>query len=327
MKLRTRAEFFHELSKLLAAGLAVPRALEVLGKHWTRGALVRWVRVFSGKLSEGASVADAFAADGHGTAVEVDLVRAGERGGRLAAVFAQLAGYYERLAVAEDRLMRACLYPVVLAHLVIFLDALPKMFVRVDWELGVSLGVKLLGLWACLIGLGLGLRGVQRVGSSSVVVDGFLVRVPWLGTARRASAYARFASVCETGLLAGLLLTETLELAAAASGSALVAQAARKAGSEIGAGSTLAEALERSGGFPPTVLACLSTAEVAGGLDTEMRRLATLQWQVAERAIQSAEEWVPRLAYWAVLLWMVLRIFGQFGAYTKYLSTFSSGWE
>lgn len=327
MSIQLRAQFFYELSKLVESGISVARALDILARQWTGGPLARWAKEVREKLHGNFSVVDAFAAHPQARALETDLLRAGERGGRLGAVFSHLSAYYDRLGTAQSRVFRASLYPLVLVHLVILLGEVPRAYVSLDWSLGVSLGGKLLGLWAALLAVGFGTRALGELSGRVLAVDRVLSAIPVFGMARRGWVVARFASVCEIGLLAGLLMTETLLLAAAASGSAVVRSAAERAVSFLQSGSTLGEALEQAGGFPAALVASVSTAETAGSLDQEMKRVATLQWEAAERAVQGLEQWVPRLGYWMVLAWMAARILSQFAEYGKMMGAFSTGFE
>ncbi len=327
MNSRRRADFFFELSKLLQAGIPVARSLGVLERNWRRGVLGRWAGEWALKLGENRPIAEAFAALPHAKPLEVALIEAGERGGRLAYIVAQLADYYSRVGQSEDRVRRACLYPVILAHLIAFLEVVPRAFSEVGSAWMFAFGGRVLLLWAAL-GAVLGVLTLVPGGAGySPGVDRIWSGVPGVRAVRRAWVLARFASVFETGLLAGLRVSETLGLAAAASGSALVAAAARKAAGVLASGGTLAESLAQSGGFPPDFVACIGTAEIAGSLDLEFKRLAEDQRHKAERALQALEEWAPRGVYAVVSLWMVYRIFAQFLAYTGQLGALSNGLE
>lgn len=303
------------------------RALEILARQGAGGALARWAGEVGEKLQGNLPVAEAFAANQRARALEVDLLRAGESGGRLGAVFSHLAAYYGRVGAAQSRILRASVYPLVLAHLVVLLGELPRAFVAMDWALGISLGGKLLGLWAALCLIVYGVHVLGELAGTRRGVDRFLAAVPVFGAARRGWVMARFASACEMGLRAGLLVTQALQLAAAASGSAVVQAATHRAVGLLQGGNTLGEALAQAGDFPAVLVASVSTAETAGSLDREMERVAVIQWEAAECAVQALEEWVPRLGYWIVLAWMAVRVLSQYTAYWKMLGAFSTGLE
>ena len=79
-----------------------------------------------------------------------------------------------------------------------------------------------------------------------------------------------------------------------------------------------------SGGFSAGFLASVATAEHAGSLNREMERLAVAQWEEAERAVQALEEWVPRLGYALVSVWIIFRIFSFYSSYFERFNALSS---
>ena len=324
MNTAERAQFFFEIAKVLKASVPLPRALEIMAREWSQGRFAKHASELGKKLGETVSVADAYAAFSQALPVEVDLVRAGERGGRLAAVFEHLSAYYGRVSAAEKRIRSASLYPLVLAHLVIVLDFLPRWFAGGDEAAVLGVCAKLVGLWLGLLGVVRGFRVVSGWAERSRGWDRWTSALPLFGRVRRGWVLSRFASVFESCLMAGLLMTESLELAATASGSVLLRESAAKAVGLIHSGKNLAEALEASGGFPAGFLASVATAEHAGSLNREMERLAAAQWEEAERAVQALEEWVPRLGYALVSGWIIFRIFSFYSSYFERFNALSS---
>ncbi len=315
MKTEERAQFFYEIAKLLKASVPFHRALEILARQRVKGRVPSYAEELGGKLSGNVSVADAFASHRNAVAMEVDLVRAGERAGRLAAIFAHLAAYYARVVAAEKKIRGSLRFPVLLAHVVVLLGVVPFVITGFDASLAAWVCVKLVVLWCLLLGVARGFRILEKWTAQSCGWDRWFSAVPVVGGVWNRWVLARFASVFETGVSAGLLVTESLDLAAAASGSAIVRESASRAVALIQSGKNLGEALEETGVFPPAFIAAVATAEHAGSLDEEMARLASYQWEEADRAVQAMEEWIPRLGYGLVSAWMLFRVLSAYLAY------------
>lgn len=327
MRAKDRARLFYEIAKLLEAGVSFSGAMGVVTRHWKSARMAEWAAGMEKKLSDNVSVAEAFAADPRARVWEVNLVRAGERSGQIEAVFSQMAVYYERMGLAESRIFKASVYPLMLAHVVIFLDFVKVWFTAPGLSAWYHFGFRLSLLWAVLLAVWLAVGFVVRVSQTSWQVDRVLDWLPLLGAVRRSWALARFASVFSAGLRAGLLVTETIQLACTASGRALVELCSSRAVESIQMGGTVGETLGATGLFPEAFVAAVSTAEQAGGLDREMGRLAAWQWSIAEDRVRRLEEWLPKIGYFMVMLWMVFNIFSSFQKYLSYLGVASGVME
>ena len=105
----------HGLSMLLQAGLPVDRALATLAELSDRPALRALLQRVLDRLRGGATLADAFAAEGPAfPAHYVGLVRAGEMGATLEASLAQLAEIRDRGAQFRADIHSALIYPAFL---------------------------------------------------------------------------------------------------------------------------------------------------------------------------------------------------------------------
>ena len=117
LSLHEKQTFYHELGRFAQSGITMPQAVESLAAD-SRGGL-RWA---FGRLSKqfggGDSVAGAFA--GLRPAVgsmEVALIEASDRSGRLEQAFRYLADYFGTLDQVRAGIVRQAVWPVIQFHL------------------------------------------------------------------------------------------------------------------------------------------------------------------------------------------------------------------
>lgn len=313
MKLSEKALHYRELAKLVGADFHLDRAVRLLLKQNPSHARRTWLLGLERGLGEGKSITESIKAhceSSTGT-LELALIDAGERSGRLYDGFSHLARYFEAWHIAVNQALGAVIYPLVLAHLGIFLPELPAFVTAsmqgepISWR---SVFIPLAILWLVMLCTFLLWRWLSRLGAESAVVDLWLNRIPFIGSVRRHWALARFAQVFHACLLASMRMTECMLLAGAASHSGLLRRAARDASQRIAAGETIAGAMADVHGFPTLFIQSTATAEEVGSLDHEMNRWAAAETVDASEAVQRAAQWLPRIAYGMVVLYIAYRI-------------------
>ncbi|MDX1381943.1 MAG: type II secretion system F family protein, partial [Xanthomonadales bacterium] len=134
-------------------------------------------------------------------------------------------------------------------------------------------------------------------------VQGWMLAVPVLGAALRASATARACRSLSLQLASGVPLVDALGIASAAPGLVRFEQALRAAASEVREGASLTAALERSGVFPPMAQRLVASGEKSG-------RLAELLEHAA--AAQEREAAARAQAFGAVLQPVLILLVGAF---------------
>ena len=129
MKLSEKAALYRELAKLVGAAFHLDRTLELLLGQNPSHARRTWLLGLQKGLAEGLSVAEAVQT--HNAAfsggLEVTLISAGERSGRLADGFSHLARYFEAWELGLLQMRAALMYPLVLAHLGVIMPELPAI--------------------------------------------------------------------------------------------------------------------------------------------------------------------------------------------------------
>lgn len=309
MTTKQRAQLYHDLGKMIGAGLHVDRSVDLLLEQQPAASIREWLKGLRRGLAAHLTVSESVKQHTKAVPLEVSLLAAGERGGRLEGAFEHLARYYELRQKSKDKAIAALIYPLVLLHLGLVLPDIPK-FVTGDSASGV-MGQILLHVamaWALIGGLGFLAWWAVKAAATSPVMDGLLNAIPLIGGVRRHWALARFCQVFQTGLLASFNMTDTLEMAGDASQSARLRQAGRKAARTVAAGDRLAASMRRTGAFPKVFMQSVATAEETGTLDREMERWAVAEAELAARSQDQLARWLPWIIYVAIMLYVASRI-------------------
>jgi type II secretory pathway component PulF len=223
--------------------------------------------------------------------------------------FNHLARYFAAMDGAQQKGRQAMIYPLILAHLAVFLPELPALIVTQEGDhpgRRILLGLAL--LWLLLFG-GMALwRWVSDKAAVSPTVDVWLNRVPLLGAARRHWALARFCQVAHSCLLAALNMAVTVRLAGQASQSGSLTASAEDAAEALLRGEPLGESLAEGGAFDIGFVHAIATAEEVGKIDEEMARWSTAETLAAHEAVDRAAQWLPKIGYAAVVVFVAYRV-------------------
>ena len=315
-----KAAFFAEIAKLIQADFHLDRALQLLVDQDPPAERARLLTTLQHHLASGHGLAAAATATTASlphsfSALDLALLRAGEHSGRLGPSLSHLAAYYDTLAMALRRGRSALVYPLILAHLGILLPQLPAAITSGDWTGAAAAAfLQISLLWGLLFGLLWGWTQLARSAATSAALDRLLSAVPLLGPTRRHWALARFTRIAHSALLAALPPHEWLRLAADASDSGQLRDSAHRAADRVALGNPIAPALRDTGGFSALFVNALDTAEQSGTLDHELTRWALLEAEEAAAASARAAEWLPRLLYGIVMLYVAWRIIDQIHA-------------
>jgi type II secretory pathway component PulF len=100
------------------------------------------------------------------------------------------------------------------------------------------------------------------------------LRLPIIGPMSIKQSVSRIAMIVGTLTRSGVELTRAFELAERSIGNVVFQQALHECGQRIAAGEEVAEALQRSGAFPPLAVRVFSVGQESGKLDEMLFRLA-----------------------------------------------------
>ncbi|MGA2863363.1 MAG: type II secretion system F family protein [Verrucomicrobiota bacterium] len=306
---RALENFTRLLSSLLAAGVPLSRALVILYKEAsTPVAGAKWKEVHD-LVIDGMSLADAMGKSPETfPRVYTAMVQAGETGGFLDVVLAQIADFQSREKDLRAKVLAAMLYPCVLLFLamgvLIFLLTffIPK-FQLIFAGLGAALPLPtqiVLGISGLLRHYGLFVAGGLCVAVFLVrnwfasekgrrVWEGLVLRAPVVGPLVAQFAMARFCRMLGTLLGAGVPLVQALNVARKSIGNQILVDAVSQSIERVQQGGQLGVSLaDCQGLFPGSVLEMIAIAEESGRLDQELVRIANVTEGDLDRHLKTA---------------------------------------
>ncbi|HEY7087378.1 MAG TPA: type II secretion system F family protein [Tepidisphaeraceae bacterium] len=287
--------FTRELANLLAAGLPLSKALNLLRREASApGAKNVWGKVHD-EVVGGTSLADSLAkwpkVFSH---VYVAMVRAGEAGGFLHVVLQQIADFRAREQELKGKVKAAMIYPCVLGvfaccvltFLLVFF--IPK-FSGIFKDFGAQLPVLTRGIVALsenavrfgpfvLVGLIIAAVFIKRSLQTEAgrrFMERVVLKTPALGLVTARFALVRFCRMLGTLVGAGVPLVAALRTARESLGNQTLADAVSHAIEEVQRGAPLSRSLAATPVlFPPSVVEMVAIAEETGRLDKELLRLS-----------------------------------------------------
>ncbi|MBI1367262.1 MAG: hypothetical protein GC162_01265 [Planctomycetes bacterium] len=299
--------FTRELSNLLAAGVSLTRALHILAKEAASPAARKQWDQIREEVSGGAALADAMAMQaGTFTTIQIAMVRAGEQGGFLHIVLAQIAELRSRERDLMDRVKAAMIYPIILSVLMIgvvvfLLTFFIPLFMKIFSDFGAALPLltrALLYISAIarqdglfvLIGVifvAILFRRAVQTETGRRRLQLILLKTPALGAVISRFALVRFCRLLGTLIGAGVPLVAALRTARDALGNQVLYDAVGYAIEQVQQGESLARSLGQCQSlFPASVAEVIAVAEETGRLDAELQRVAEMNEQELDRRLR-----------------------------------------
>jgi len=306
---RELENFTRLLSSLLAAGVPLSRALVILFKEAsTPAAKVKWKEIHD-LVVDGMSLADAMSKSPEiFPRVYVAMVQAGETGGFLDLVLAQIADFQSREKELRSKVMTAMLYPSILLTLALgvliflltfFIPRFQGIFkgfgaslpIPTQIVIAVSHVVRSYGpfLLIGLVILGVMLRTWFLSENGRRIWERLALRAPVVGRLVAEFAMARFCRMLGTLLGAGVPLVQGLNVARKSIGNQILVDAVSDSIERVQQGGQLGASLANCQGlFPGSVLEMISVAEESGRLDQELIRIANVTESDLDRELKTA---------------------------------------
>ena len=297
------AECIRDLSTLLAAGIPLLDALDVLTGQFG-GPFRPVLLALREDVAAGNSLADAMARQGtYFDDLCVSITRVGENTGTLDATLAKLAEFKEHASRVRGKVGTALLYPAVVGlvgvSITIFLmtfvvpnilttlvqagrplpavtrivKGMSDLLIHYGWAaalagVAVAVGVRLL----------LATQGGRRRW------DYLLLRLPLLGELIAKESIARLSIVLAALLRSGVVLSQAVQIARATIANRIFQDALAQCEEAILAGRDIAQPLGQCRFFPPMVVRMLAVGQQTGELERMLEQLAAGYEQRVETA-------------------------------------------
>jgi len=301
--------FTRQLSSLLAAGVPLSRALNIIQRETSSpAAREKWKEIHD-LVIDGSSLAEALRrSSGSFPGVYVAMVQAGETGGFLDLVLGQIADFQSRERDLKSRTASALIYPLVLVVLATsVLTFLLTFFIPRFKLIFEGFGAKLPLPTRIIVGVSGILTHYGPFVAIIVAVSILLVKkwiqsehgrrlwqmwllsVPLIGIILVRFAMTRFCRMLGTLVASGVPLISALSVARESIGNQALSDAMGSAIDRVRQGESLASSLSDCRAlFPGSVLEMIAVSEESGRLDKELLRIAQETEQELDRRLRTA---------------------------------------
>ncbi len=288
--------FTQEISTLLKAGVPLDRSLSITSELAEKPSFRLVVQDVLRALKGGKTLADSL-----GTHPEyfshlyLNMVRAGEASGALAAVFERLSGFETSRDELRGYIISAMIYPsllslVGLASILVLMNFVAPRFATVFEQshmaiptptrimLAVSAWLRTYGwvLAAAVVAGAVGLHSYIRTVPGRLRWDTWRLRIPVLGSALRKAETARFARAMATLVANGVALVQSIAIAGATLNNTRIAGSLEGVARGVKRGEGIAGPLAKTGQFPLLAAHLLTVGEETGRLDEMFSRMAEI---------------------------------------------------
>ncbi len=314
-----RADLYIQLARMEEAGLSSIEAFKHLAELDPRlGTKLSMAAKF---LQSGRSIAEAGLRSGLLFGIDLELVKAGEGSGQLAAIYRQLANFYSDKARRLRKIKSRLFLPLTILFLALMIQPIPDLFVGsitvfeyllssigsfiyfilvlyIFWRLPYWLtegNLRFLGLRRTVFQLQLALPTVAQ----------------WI--VRRQTR--DFLQVLGLMLDAGIPILEALPKAAATMKNAILSEQFTKASISIENGMSMTQAFSGIKQFNRTALQLISSGEQSGKLAETLLHFAELEAEAINLQEEMLAEWIPRIIYGVITLWMGYSIVASYIGY------------
>ncbi len=324
----TRVAFYREMSVLMASGMPMVSALEILIEAPELGASATMLAGVRDRIREGASLASALSeASSSVRPFEKAILEVGERSGSLDAMLDRLAGFLEEQQQLNERVLSAMIYPGIIAGFavviaVVMLGVVVPSAAKVLGEHGgaslpmltrVMMALGRVMLWGGPVLLLGGMFGVSYVRRRLATdeewrcrVDQRLFRVPVFGRGYTIVVNLRCARTLAILLRGGVGLVDALALAGRATGSAWVGRLAADESDAVRHGSSLADAVRRIPPLAAALPAWIQAGEASGSLEKLLDTAGTAMQHRWSRFVTRTLSWLEPVLIFSVGAFVLL---------------------
>ena len=286
--------FGQELAALLKAGLPLLQGLDIMLERQRDPVFHRSLSAIREKVKTGVALSEAFRGEGdlYPAMLSASIV-AGERSGNLEGVLRRFVQYMRLNQQLKKKAISAAIYPLMIVVMMVGMTVVLMVFVIPQFEsffagldaelplptrilMAVANFMKANLLWIVLATAGAWafFASWRRRPGSKVVIDRFLLRVPYLGNLMRMYATSQLARTLSALLTGGLPLLNAMDVAADSVGNRAMAEAVSAATHHIREGKSLTTALETTGMLDNLALEMVKVGEQTGALGDMLSAIA-----------------------------------------------------
>jgi type IV pilus assembly protein PilC len=302
------AVFSRQLATMLAAGIPLVQAFEIVGAGHEKPAMQKLILDVKADVEGGTSLHESLGKHPlYFDDLFVNLVEAGEQAGALESLLDKIATYKEKTEALKKKVKKALFYPAAVLVVAVLVTIVLLVFVIPQFEsLYKGFGANLPAFTQFVIhvsqivqhdGLYIGaiIGGAfwaffyfkKRSRAMREFLDRLILKFPVIGPILNKAAIARYARTLSTMFAAGVPLVEALESVAGATGNIVYENAVNKMRDEVSTGQRLQRAMENTGLFPNMVNQMIAVGEESGSLDEMSGKVATFYEAEVDNAVDA----------------------------------------
>jgi type IV pilus assembly protein PilC len=302
------AVFSRQLATMMAAGIPMVQAFEIIGNGHEKPAMQKLVLDIKANIEGGSTLHESLAKHPlYFDDLFVNLVEAGEQAGALETLLDKIATYKEKTEALKKKIKKALFYPAAVLIVAVVVTIILLIFVIPQFEalfkgfgadlpaftqmvVNLSRAVQHQGWWMGLLvvaGIYAFFYFYKRSKNMQRSIDRVMLKFPIIGPILQKSAIARFARTLSTMFAAGVPLVEAMQSVAGATGNILYEEAVLRMKDEVATGQRLQRAMENVGLFPNMVVQMIAVGEESGSLDTMSGKVAEFYEAEVDNAVDS----------------------------------------
>jgi len=302
------AVFARQLATMLAAGIPLVQAFEIVGNGNDKPGMQKLILDIKADVEGGSSLHEALGKHPlYFDDLFVNLVEAGEQAGALENLLDKIATYKEKTEALKKKVKKALFYPTAVLVVAVIVSMILLIFVIPQFEsLFKGFGAELPAFTQFVIDmsrfiqdkgwmLGIILGGTgyaffyfkKRSRRMRELLDKLALKMPIIGPILNKAAIARYARTLSTMFAAGVPLVEALNSVAGATGNIIYENAVLRMRDEVSTGLRLQRSMENTGLFPNMVIQMIAVGEESGSLDEMSGKVATFYEAEVDNAVDA----------------------------------------
>ena len=302
------ALFSRQLATMLAAGIPLVQAFEIVGNGHENAAMQKLILGIKADVEGGSALAEALAKQPlYFDDLFVNLVEAGEQAGALESLLDKVATYKEKTEAIKKKIKKALTYPAAVLVVAFVVTTILLIFVIPSFEdlfrgfgadlptftrmvIDLSAFVRTQGIIiAMMIGGAVAtfLYFKKRSRKFRHFLDRLMLKMPVIGPILQKASIARYARTLSTMFAAGVPLVEAMESVAGATGNIVYEEAVLAMRDEVATGQRLQQAMENTSLFPNMVIQMIAVGEESGSLDEMSSKVADFFEEDVDNAVDN----------------------------------------
>jgi type IV pilus assembly protein PilC len=302
------AIFSRQLSTMLAAGIPLVQAFEIVGNGHENAAMQKLILSVKADVEGGSALAEALSKHPiYFDDLFVNLVEAGEQAGALETLLDKIATYKEKTEAIKKKIKKALTYPAAVLVVAFVVTTILLIFVIPSFEdlfkgfgadlptftrmvIDLSAFVRTQGVFIGLIiggAVGAFIYFKKRSRQFRHFLDRMMLKVPVVGPIMQKASIARYARTLSTMFAAGVPLVEALESVAGATGNIVYEEGVLQMRDEVATGQRLQIAMENTDLFPNMVIQMVAVGEESGSLDEMSAKVADFYEEDVDNAVDN----------------------------------------